>query len=86
MNFSKMRIFQILILIYFLSQNCLSQSVRNININKYKYIVIDEIIGKHSEEIRRFYTKNLKDGSYNVVNLKESLKTHEELPKDLLEN
>lgn len=64
MNFSKMRISQFFILIYFMSQTCLSQSVRNININRYKYIVIDEIIGKHSGEIRRFYTKNLKDGGY----------------------
>jgi S1-C subfamily serine protease len=81
-----MRLYQIFILIFFVSHTCLSQSVRNININRYKYIVVDEIIGKHSGEIRRFYTKSLKDGGYNVVNLKEPLKTHEELPKDLLEN
>lgn len=86
LNSRKMRLYQIFILIFFVSHTCLSQSVRNININRYKYIVVDEIIGKHSGEVRRFYTKNLKDGGYNVVNLKEPLKTHEELPKDLLEN
>ena len=51
-----------------------SQSVRNIEIDTYKYIVVDEIIGKHSGEIRRFYVKNLKKGGYNVVNLKKTIK------------
>lgn len=62
------------------------QSVRSIEIDSYKYIVIDEIIGKHSGEMRRFLVKNLKKGGYNIVNLKNPLKSHDELPKDLIEN
>tara|TARA_B100001059_G_scaffold223192_1_gene247930 strand:+ start:201 stop:1307 length:1107 start_codon:yes stop_codon:yes gene_type:complete len=62
------------------------QSVRNIEIDTYKYIVVDEIIGKHSGEIRRFYVKNLKKGGYNVVNLKKPLKTHDSFPEDLIDN
>ena len=62
------------------------QSVRNIEIDTYKYIVIDEIIGKNSKEIRRFYVKNLKKGGYNVVNLKNPLKTYDSYPEDLVKN
>jgi len=62
------------------------QSVRSIEIDTYKYIVIDEIIGQHSGEIRRFYVKNLKKGGYNVVNLKEPLKTYDSYPEDLVNN
>ena len=62
------------------------QSVRNIEIDTYKYIVIDEIIGKHSCEIRRFFTKNLEKGGYDVVNLKKPLKTHDSFPEDLENN
>lgn len=69
-----------------ISQNLFSQYVRSIEIDTYKYIVIDEIGGKHSGEMRRFLTKNLKSSGYNVVNLKEPLKTHDAFPKDLKEN
>ena len=57
-----------------ISQNLFSQYVRSIEIDAYKYIVIDEIGGKHSGEMRRFLVKNLKSSGYNVVNLKEPLK------------
>jgi len=63
-----------------------SQSVRSIEIDSYKYIVIDEIIGKHTGEMRRFLVKNLKKGGYNIVNLKAPLKSHDSLPEDLIEN
>ena len=63
-----------------------AQSVRNIGINQYKYIVVDEIIGKHSGELRRFFVKNLEKGGYNVVNLKKPLKTHDDFPTDLQED
>ena len=75
-----------LLFLLFVPFICFSQSVRNIQIDTYKYIVVDEIIGKHSGEIRRFYVKNLKKGGYNVVNLKNPLKTYESYPKDLEEN
>jgi hypothetical protein len=71
---------------FFLIQFNFGQSVRNIEIDTYKYIVIDEIIGKHSGEIRRFYVKNLKKGGYNVVNLKEPLKNYDSMPQDLVDN
>ena len=63
-----------------------AQSVRNIGINQYKYIVVDEIIGKHSGELRRFFVKNLEKGGYNVVYLKKPLKTHDNFPTDLQED
>lgn len=71
------------ILSFLLIQINFSQSVRSIEINTYKYIVVDEIIGKHSGEMRRFFVKNLKKGGYNIVNLKKPLMTHSQLPKDL---
>ena len=71
------------ILSFLLIQINFSQSVRSIEINTYKYIVVDEIIGKHSGEMRRFFVKNLKKGGYNIVNLKKPLMTHSQLPQDL---
>ena len=79
------KIFAIVILLLITKIN-FAQPVRNIQINQYKYIVVDEIIGKHSGEIRRFYTKNLRAAGYNVVNLKEPLQTYKDIPKDLEEN
>jgi S1-C subfamily serine protease len=76
----------LILLLLFIPLVSFSQSVRSIEIDAYKYIVIDEIIGKHSGEIRRFFTKNLKKGGYNVVNLKKPLKTHESFPEDLENN
>lgn len=69
-----------------ISQALISQSVRSIDIDTYKYIVVDEIIGKHSGEMRRFFVKNLKKGGYNVINLKSPLQTHNQFPEDLVEN
>ena len=77
---------KLILLLLFIPLFSYTQSVRNIEINSYKYIVVDEIIGKHSGEMRRFFVKNLKKGGYNVVNLKDPLKTHNEYPQDLVEN
>ena len=71
---------------FFVIQFNFGQSVRSIEIDTYKYIVVDELIGKHSGEIRRFFVKNLKKGGYNVVNLKNPLKTHDTFPDDLEKN
>lgn len=71
---------------FFVIQFNFGQTVRSIEIDTYKYIVIDEIIGKHSGEIRRFYVKNLEKGGYNVVNLKEPLKNYDSMPEDLVNN
>ena len=62
------------------------QSLRSINVNSYKYIVIDELIGKHSGELRRFYVKNLIKAGYNVVNLSKPKQTHTEMPEDLVKD
>jgi S1-C subfamily serine protease len=75
-----------LIILFFtvlISQISLSQTIRSIEIDTYKYLVIDEIAGKHSGEMRRFLVKNLKEAGYNIVNLKEPLKTHNAIPEDL---
>ena len=62
------------------------QSVRNIEMDSYKYIVMDEIIGKHSGEMRRFFVKNLKKAGYTVVNTKKPLKNYDSFPQDLIDN
>lgn len=77
---------KLLLLILFVPTFFWSQSVRNIKINSYKYIVVDEIIGKHSGEMRRFFVKNLQKAGYNVVNLKKPLKNYDSFPKDLVDN
>ena len=77
---------KIILLFLFTPLISFGQSVRNIEIDTYKYIVMDEIIGKHSGEIRRFFTKNLEKGGYDVVNLKNPLKTHDSFPEDLENN
>jgi hypothetical protein len=63
-----------------------SQSLRNINLNKYKYIVIDDVSGRNLGETRRFTVKNLEKAGYNIINLSEPLKSYEEYPKDLNRN
>ena len=77
---------KVLLVFLFIPLVSFGQSLRGININSYKYIVIDELIGKNSGEIRRFYVKNLKKAGYNVVNLSDPLKTHEEKPKEITED
>ena len=66
--------------------NLKSQSIRNINLNQYKYIVIDEISGNYPEEARKDVVKILQKAGYNVVNLSKPLKTYEDYPADLEEN
>lgn len=63
-----------------------SQSLRSLNIDSYKYIVIDEVSGGKLKEARRFLVKNLQKAGYNVVNLNNPLKTYDKLPKDLEDN
>ena len=77
---------KVLLVFLFIPLVSFGQSLRGININSYKYIVIDELIGKNSGEIRRFYVKNLKKAGYNVVNLSDPLKTHEEMPEEITED
>jgi len=37
-----------------------AQSLRSINLNSYKYVIIDEVSGGKQGETRRFLVKNLK--------------------------
>jgi hypothetical protein len=46
-----------------------AQSLRSINLNSYKYVIIDEVSGGKQGETRRFLVKNLKKAGYNVINL-----------------
>ena len=75
-----------LFLVLLLCAQAYGQTVRSIELNTYKYIVIDEISGKHSGEIRRFFVKNLKKSGFKVVNLKEPLQTDITYPQDLIDN
>jgi S1-C subfamily serine protease len=87
-NIIKNTLQRFLLVLFLIStySNCIAQSLRNINLNKYKYIIIDEISGKNPGETRRFTVKNLQKAGYNVVNLSNPLKTHEKLPSDLDQN
>lgn len=62
------------------------QSLRGVNLNKYKYIVIDDVSGVHPGETRRFAVKNLAIAGYKIVNLSEPLKTYDDYPNDLTVN
>ena len=75
-----------LIITFLLCTQVFGQTVRSIELNTYKYIVIDEIIGKHSGEIRRFFVKNLKKSGFEVINLKTPLQTATSYPQDLIDN
>lgn len=63
-----------------------SQSLRSVNIDSYKYIVIDEVSGGKIGETRRFLVKNLQKAGYNVINLNNPLKNYDKFPEDLEEN
>jgi len=62
------------------------QSLRSIDLDSYKYLVIDEISGGKQGETRRFLVKNLENAGYNVVNLKNPLRTYKNYPEDLNKN
>ena len=66
--------------------NLKSQSIRSININKFKYIVLDEISGKNEGRTRRFVVNSLQKAGYDVVNFSDPLKTYDDYPADLKEN
>lgn len=75
-----------LLLGIFITSTSFSQTLRSINLNAYKYIVIDEIRGKNTSETRRFLVKNLQEAGYNIINLSNPQKTHEEFPEELVNN
>jgi S1-C subfamily serine protease len=63
-----------------------AQSIRSINLNQYKYVVIDEVLGNYRREARKDVVKILKKAGYNVVNLSKPFKTHDVYPVDLKKN
>ncbi len=63
-----------------------AQSIRSINLNQYKYVVIDEVLGNYRREARKDVVKILKKAGYNVVNLSKPFKTHDDYPVDLKKN
>lgn len=86
MKFALKKIIWTFILLIIICLHANAQLIRNVNLNSYKYIVVDEIEGKHLGESRRFIVKNLEKSGYNVVNLSEPLKTYNDLPDDLKKN
>ena len=76
----------ILITLLLSTYTIFSQSVRSININAYKYIVIDEINSETPGATRRYVVKALKKAGYTVVNLSQPLQTYTDYPKDLVSN
>jgi S1-C subfamily serine protease len=81
-----MRTFLCILLALVFFSPLLGQSLRNLNLNKYKYIVIDDVSGGNLGETRRFIVKNLEKAGYDIVNLSEPLKTYEDYPNDLNRN
>ena len=79
------RIFLSLLIIIFFN-GLKSQSIRNLNLNQYKYVVIDEILGNYRREARKDVVKILQKAGYIVVNLSKPFKTYDDYPADLKEN
>jgi hypothetical protein len=71
---------------FFLLINAKGQSLKNFNLNKYKYIVIDDISGIYPGETRRYTVKNLVRAGYDIINLSEPLKSYDVWPNDLNSN
>ena len=59
------------------------QSIRNLNLNKYKYLVVQQVNGKSKGESRLYLVKNLQKAGYTVVNLKSPRQTFSQFPNDL---
>lgn len=62
------------------------QSLRDVNLDKYKYIVIDDVTGVHPRQSRKYVAKNLKKAGYRIVNSSGSEKTYDEYQKDIKKN
>lgn len=74
------------LLIFMFFNGLKSQSIRSLNLNQYKYIVIDEILGNYRREARKDVVKILQKAGYTVVNLSKPSKTYDDYPSDLKEN
>jgi S1-C subfamily serine protease len=79
------RVFLSLLIIIFFN-GLKSQSIRNLNLNQYKYVVIDEILGSYRREAKKDVVKILQKAGYSVVNVSKPFKTHDDYPSDLKEN
>tara|TARA_B100001093_G_C26809617_1_gene1007009 strand:- start:100 stop:1605 length:1506 start_codon:yes stop_codon:yes gene_type:complete len=57
-----------------------------LEVNDYKYFVIDEVQGLNPGETRRFLVKNLEKAGYPIINLQQPLKNADNLPEELIES
>ena len=62
------------------------QSLRGVNLDKYKYIVIDDVTGAYPRHARKYVAKNLKKAGYRIVNSDGSEKIYDEYQKDIKKN
>lgn len=82
-----MRQINILISLLLLANSFLSQvNINNVNLNQYKYLVVEKVSGRNLRESRKFLVKNLNLSGYNVVNLTPPLQSSPYLPSDLSKN
>jgi len=77
---------KLLLILLFVPLVSFGQSLRSIDLDSYKYLVIDEVSGGKQGETRRFLVKNLEKAGYNVVNLQNPLRTYKNYPEDLNKN
>ena len=77
---------KLILILLFVPLVSFGQSLRSIDLDSYKYLVIDEVSGGKQGETRRFLVKNLEKAGYNVVNLQNPLKTYKNYPEDLNKN
>ena len=81
------KIAAILLLIFPTILFCQTSSLPlGLEVNDYKYFVIDEVQGLNPGETRRFLVKNLEKAGYPIINLQQPLKNADDLPKELIES
>lgn len=64
----------------------LSQSIQDLQINQYKYMVVKETRGMYERLTRKHIVKNIEYAGYKVINLKSPRQTYTVYPNDLIEN
>ena len=74
---------KLILLLLFIPLVSFGQNLRSLELNSYKYIVIDQFSYKSDLKAA---IKILKNGGYNIVNLNETSRTHYVEPSDLQEN
>ena len=77
---------KLLLLLFFVPLVSFGQSLSSIDLDSYKYLIIDEVSGNKQDETTRFLVKNLEKAGYNVVNLQNPLRAYKNYPEDLNKN